>query len=85
MAHGPGDQSAAEENSEIWIHNIAQTGINKSVTFTTVYTSTSSYPGNSSEGGGAYQGDTNAITAIRILYSSSNISAGQCSLYGLNH
>jgi hypothetical protein len=35
-------------------------------------------------GGGYWNGDTNAITAIRVLYTSGNISEGTCSLYGLN-
>jgi hypothetical protein len=35
--------------------------------------------------GGFYHGDTNAVTALRVLLSSGNITSGQCSLYGLNH
>jgi hypothetical protein len=35
-------------------------------------------------GTGWYTGDTNAVTAIRVLASSGNITSGQCSLYGMN-
>lgn len=32
---------------------------------------------------GTYKGDTNAITAIRVIASSGNLASGSCSLYGL--
>ena len=35
-------------------------------------------------GGGAYIADTNAITAIRLIAGSGNITSGTCSLYGMN-
>jgi hypothetical protein len=35
-------------------------------------------------GGGQYTGDTNAVTAVRVLFSSGNISSGTCSLYGIS-
>jgi hypothetical protein len=35
-------------------------------------------------GAGAYTGDTNVITGLRLLVGSGNIATGTCSLYGLS-
>jgi hypothetical protein len=47
------------------------------------YTSTTSTPAEHS-GGGYYYGDTNTITALKVFYSSGNITSGTCTLYGMN-
>lgn len=58
--------------------NIAA-GVNKQIQFRS---SISSSPQLAASGAGAWIGDTNAITAIRIT-SGTNITAGSCSLYGV--
>jgi len=74
-----------EEVVKVWIHNVGQAGIYKTSLGQSDDCDSSTYQANAEVIDGKYTGDTNPITAIRILYSSGNISAGQCSLYGLNH
>jgi hypothetical protein len=81
------DSSTAEENLQVWINNISTTGIHHAINDTGIFfTGTATYV-QIFQAAGAYLGDTNAITAIRVLYgggNSGNITAGQCSLYGMN-
>jgi hypothetical protein len=80
-----GNQAYQAQASTVWIHNLSNTSTYKFISFHTTY-----YEYNASSvilddnGGGYYSGDTNAVTAIRLQYSSGNIAAGQCSLYGMN-
>jgi hypothetical protein len=65
-----------------WIHGIA------SADHKFVHgTSASSWDTSGDAGGntmiGAYKGDANVVTAIRVISSSGNLSSGACSLYGL--
>ena len=78
--------SSAEQNAKLWISNIQSSSIYKQVMGQAVMSSSNSlYKSNGYDVAGSYMGDTNAITAFRVLYSSGNISAGQCSLYGMSH
>jgi hypothetical protein len=69
---------------KLWISNMASTTAAKQMELSTSYDNGSSQvvP---AQGGGAYYGDANAVTALRVLFSTGNISSGQCSLYGLNY
>ena len=79
------DTTKQSQNVKVWIHNITSTTLYKHVSFTgEVYDTTNAAPYDGMVGGGTYPGDTNAITAIRVLYASGNIGVGQCSLYGMN-
>jgi hypothetical protein len=69
---------------KLWISNLASTTLIKQMVFHTAYDNSSSDTVSTS-GGGAYYNDDGAVTALRVLFSSGNITAGQCSLYGMNH
>ena len=70
---------------QAWISSVPSTATYKMIhgLYTHAYSA-----GSYSQGGwfeGFYHGDTNAVTALKVLLSSGNITSGQCSLYGLNH
>jgi hypothetical protein len=68
---------------QLWISNTASTTSYKLINFLAAYDNTSPVSADVS-GGGAYYGDVNAVTALRVIMSSGNITSGQCSLYGMN-
>lgn len=75
----PGNTLAASVSVRATIYNIPVAGVNKTVSFEaqdfTSDVTTLRYSG-------AYGGDTNVITAIRVVAGTSNIT-GTCALYGV--
>lgn len=67
-------------NTHIFVSRVASTSHAKVATYATGY---ASGDGVSVVGSAGYYGDTNAITALRIQFSSGNITSGTCTLYGL--
>jgi hypothetical protein len=70
-------------NFQVWISNVAGSTQDKIADWT------GGFGGNTpnlamTSGAGIYTGDTNAITAFRVQFSSGNITSGTCSLYGVN-
>jgi hypothetical protein len=68
---------------QLWISNLTSTTDVKPITFISGYEDTGPTH-NSASGGGSYANDVNAVTAIRVLFSSGNVALGACSLYGSN-
>jgi hypothetical protein len=71
-------------SAKIWIDNPASSAIYKAVNVLSTYQNSTSPLFGWTWGGGVYTGDTNAVTALKVLMSSGNITSGQCSLYGMN-
>ena len=70
---------------QLWLTNVQSTTVAKHMQFLSEWNiATNPYFDTSGSGGGTYNGDGNAVTAFRVLFSSGNISTGQCSLYGMN-
>jgi hypothetical protein len=67
----------------IKFYNLGVAGLYKNISFQVqqMYFNVSNWSA-AGFGGGFYGGDTNAVTAIRVFFSSGNIASGQCSLYG---
>lgn len=64
---------------------VSMIGAYKIINFTASYMSAVDGPNLTwMTGSGAYVGDTNAISALRLLMGSGNIATGTCSLYGLS-
>ncbi len=76
--------SSYVEEVKAWISNIQTSGVYHMAYGQSLFMS-SINPWTTIDEFEGFGGDTNAITALRVLYSSGNISSGQCSLYGLNH
>jgi hypothetical protein len=64
------------------INNISSSSLYKVIHGTNEYWSGSNII-NAGTASGVYTGDTNPITAIRVIAAAGNISSGTCSLYGL--
>jgi hypothetical protein len=79
-----GTSTSYSASYEILINNVSNTTFYKSILYqSAAYVATNGGYYNNN-GAGVYTGDTNAITAVRVQYSSGNISVGKCSLYGMN-
>lgn len=70
-------------NVNAYIKNFATAGINKFISYSTSYTSNNTGGPATTIGSARSDSSTNALTAIRVLFSTGNISTGQCTLYGL--
>ncbi len=67
---------------DMTLYNMASGGTYKNATWTGMVSLNGTTTLETSYGGGNYNGNTTAITAVRVLYSAGNITSGQCSLYG---
>jgi hypothetical protein len=78
-----GSNSSYNSTAQLYISSVGSSSIYKMVQGQVSYFNGSGNSNNWNDEG-TYTGDTNAITAIRILFSSGNITSGTCSLYGMN-
>jgi len=67
-------------NTIVFVSKVASTADAKVATYMTGY---ASGDGVTVQGSAGYYNDVNAITGLRVLFSSGNITHGQCTLYGL--
>jgi hypothetical protein len=81
---GVSNSAGANISFKAWISNVGSSSLYKqTVALIGAYEVSSTFE-DWVAASGTYTGDTNAVTAIRILMSSGNITSGTCSLYGLN-
>jgi hypothetical protein len=78
--------SDAKQNLEtkIWMNKPGSTSIYKNVDYLSDEYYSGTFENCHFVGGGSYNADTNTLTALRIQFSTGNITSGTCSLYGMN-
>lgn len=67
---------------DMTLYNMGGSGSYKNATWNAIVMGNGTTSNEASYGGGNYNGNTTAITAVRVQYSAGNITSGQCSLYG---
>ncbi len=68
---------------ELWLHNPLGTALRKNIEWKSSYTLSGSGVPESVSGFGQYTAAATAITGIRLLASTGNITSGSCTFYGL--
>ena len=84
LSGGSSNLAGYTQVADIVIHNIPSSTLYKSVNGTYGNEGNGGTAFYTGQVGGQYFGDTNAVTAIRVLYTSGIITSGTCSLYGMN-